>query len=479
MSLGWLELLGLLGIPLAAGVGVLAWLRLPVACARLAWLAWAWVAGCLALGLFLYAWVHAQAPLSRAPLVFGALAFALLASGLRRLRSTPACAIGDAVANAPGWERWLWRASVLAITALALSRVAASCAVPVMEGDEANYWTLRAKLLWHHGGIGTAFLADSVDTELIYHPAYPFFNSLLQLWSFCWAGGIDSFAARLAILACGPALWLALAGVLARCARPCLGALLLWLVALLPMSQTASRFAESDLLSALGMVVALDGWLRVRGGRREGWRVLALGCAFFLWAKNEGALWIAAAAAGALVAAFLPGGARLAALRPRRAWLWALVPALCVGLTLGYNAYHGFSNDLTSGDYRGKGMLSLLVEQLPARTAPVIAWFARNVWFDAASTRYAFLALLVLLVTRPAWLRRPELNAPVLAFLFACLGLLLVYVATPHPIPQHLETSAHRVAWTLVPIALVLVARIAGTSVPSAAPRVPSEPAQP
>ncbi|TAJ24969.1 MAG: hypothetical protein EPO68_00625 [Planctomycetota bacterium] len=458
MSLGWLQLAGLLGLPLVAGIGVLARMRLPLSCARLAWLAWAWVAGLLVLGLFLYAWVLAEAPLARAPLAFGAIALALFASGLRKLKASASAPLEDTVARAPTWERWLWRASVFAILALAVSRVAASAAIPVLEGDEANYWTLRAKLLWQHGGISAGFLADSVDTELIYHPAYPFFNSLLQLWSFCWAGGIDAFAARIAIVACGPALWLALAGLLARVARPCVGAVLLWITATLPLTQSASRFAESDLLSALGMVVALDGWLRVRADRGEGWRVLALGCAFFLWSKNEGALWIAAALAGTLVAAFLPGGARFAVLRPRRAWLWALVPALFVALTAGYNAYHGFSNDLTSGDYRGKGMLALLVEQFPERTAPVLAWFAKHVWFDR-DTVVVYVALLAVLVARPAWIRRRELNAPVFALLFASAGLVLVYVATPHPIPQHLETSAHRVAWTLFPVAIVLLAR--------------------
>jgi len=463
VSLSALELAGLFGLPLAAGIGVLGWLRLPPACARLAWIAWAWLAGLLVLGLFLYAWVLACAPFERVPLAFGALAALLLATGLPRLRATERCALADEVAAAPAWERWLWRASLAALLALAVSRVAATCAVPVMEGDEANLWTLRAKLLWQHGGISAGFLADSADIELIYHADYPFLNAVLQLWSFCWAGGIDDFAARLAIVACGPALWLALAGVLARSARPWIGAVLLWLVVSLPQTQSGSRVAESDMLSAFGMVVALDGWLRARAGRGEGWRVLALGCAFFLWAKNEGALWITAALGGSLYAAFLPSGAGLADLRPRRAWLWALLPGLFVAATLSYNLAHGFSNDLTSGDYRGKGMLALLVEQTPARFFVVGPWFGREIVFNGIESGGLFALALVLLVLRPRrWMRDRAVAPLALAFTAALYGLVAVYLATPHALPLHMETSARRVAWTLLPIAAVLVAHQLG-----------------
>jgi hypothetical protein len=354
-------------------------------------------------------------------------------------------------------------AVVLGLGALyGLLQCTAGASRPCVEGDEANLWALKAKSLlvdWYGG--------DFVEAQhWNVHPDYPLLDPLLQAWVHSQAGEILHFENRLPIQLCVLALWFAVASALrARANGWIAGGLLL----LLPCAKSFGwlcRAAYADGLVALGLVVALDGFLRSRerGERRWAW-LAALGGAFALWAKNEAMLYVAAvAAAGAVgwVVHWRRAG------RPARGTLCVLlVPSAVVVAQALWNRSLGLQNDLLGANPTGKTMATLFVEQFAARM-PVVAGRA----FDLiAGIRREYGVFLVLLLAPICWPRSAlgaRLIVPTLALLAGVVGLHLVYVGSWLDLEFHLLTSHERVLFQLVPATVVwcgaLVREVAGNA---------------
>lgn len=435
-------------VPLLPGVLLLRacglrWRDDPVAFA-----AWVWLAGCLLLGLYVQLDVLCG-PLVAILVLVGPMV-ALLAK-LRRFQPAAVDPIAPSASVGNGYALF-----VLVGVAFCCLFVLAGADRPCIEGDEGNIWSLKAKSL----------LVDWPDlfaSTQVYnlHPDYPQLNPLLQAWMYRWTGTQDfvQFENRWLVQLCDVALFLAVAGALRRRLPVIAAAGLSTLLLLEPEFHNLLRTAYADGMLALGLVVALDGFLRFRdtGDRRFGW-LAGLGLAFALWSKNETMLYLGCAGLAALLTRLW--------LRPERRGgsprnLLLLGPAaLVVAQTALWNRHFGMKSDLLGANPTGKSMFTLMAEQWRERVPALVAEAARVLTsFSHAHVTFALLLLGVFLVPRRALGGR--LALPVTALFGAFFGIHVVYTGSFLPLRFHLDTSYARVTFQLLPTALVLVAALA------------------
>lgn len=406
--------------------------------------AWAWLLGCLVLALGVQVAIEVRLPSTvwwGIPIVLGAVLLAVTR------RDNPS---SNPVRPPPVGRGYA--VFVLLGVALALLFVAAGMDRPCVEGDEGNIWSLKAKSLlvdWPAG-----FAAAQVYNL---HPDYPQLNPLLQAWSYAWTGVPDfvQFENRWPVQLCNVALFVAVAAALRRRLAPLPAALLASLVLLEPEFSSLCRTAYADGLVALGVVVALDGWLRWRehGDRRFAW-LAAFGLAFAVWSKNETMLYLVAAGGAALLTRLwlppLAGGVSRRNLR-------LLLPAACVvGYSMLWNRRFGMRSDLFGNNPTGKSMFTLMAEQWPERV-PALAGEALRLFVDVGHAHVVFALVLLGTALAPRRAFGPALALPVLALLAAFVGLHVVYVGSFLPLRFHLDTSYTRVLFQLVPAAVVLL----------------------
>lgn len=433
-----------LGLLLLRGLG-LRWRDDPVSFA-----AWAWLLGCLLLGVIVQLQVLAGFWVAFAA-VLGPLA------ALRQWREgrsqSPVAASEAAVGR--GYAAFVWGGVVLC-----LLFVVAGADRPCIEGDEGNIWSLKAKsLLVDWSDQRPDQFARAQVHNL--HPDYPQLNPLLQAWGYLAHGRHDLTATtnRWLVQLCSVALFVAVAGALRRRLPPLAAAAGSALLLCEPEFQNLLRTAYADGMLALGLVVALDAFLRYRasGDRRFGW-LAGLGLAFALWSKNETMLYLASAGLAAAITRpwIRPqcGGCRLGN-------LWLLVPAgAVVGFTSLWNRHFGMQSDLLGANPSGKSMFVLMVEQWRERVPAMLAE-ALAVLTSPAHAHVVFALLLAGAVLLPRRAFGPRLALPMLALAGAFVGIHVVYVGSFLPLRFHLDTSYARVTFQLLPAALVLGAALA------------------
>lgn len=416
----------------------------------LAFAAWAYLLGSLLLAAWLQ--VVILAGLGTSQLVHLLLAPVLLWLWRRRPAADwrPAPGLGNRVGRG-------YAGFVAAVVAMLLLFVLAGLDRPCIEGDEGNFWSLKAKSLLVDWGPG--FAAAQVYNL---HPDYPQLNPLLQTWMYLWTGvpDFDQFRARWPVQFANVALFVALAAALrarlpARFAAP-----LAAVVALEPEFLQLCRIAYADGMVALGLVVALDAGWRWRAGGDRRWLGLAMaGLAYAFWAKNETMLYLAALGIATTLVRLLHGPRRdlpaSARWRGRAFLVWWPVVLVVVGNGL-WNRAFGLRSDLLGANPTGKSMFVLMAEQWPERVPALLAEFG---WLlvDVGHAHLLFLGLL--LAPLLAWrsLQARGLLVPTLALLGSLVGLHVVYVGSFLPLRFHLDTSYTRVLFQILPAAVLLL----------------------
>ena len=413
---------------------------------RLGFCAWAWLLGCLLLGLGVQLALELHLPPGwwwTAPLVLAGLVGLL---GSRVTAASPLASPSHTIGRG-------YTVFVLLGVALALLFVAAGMDRPCIEGDEGNIWSLKAKSLLVD--YPTGFAAAQVHNL---HPDYPQLDPLLQTWVYALTGVPDfvQFENRWPIQLCDVALLLAVAAALRRRLAPLPAVTLLVLVALEPEFLRLCRTAYADGMVALGLVVAHDGYLRWRqdGSRAYAW-LAGLGLAFALWSKNESMLYLASL--GGAAALTLPWR------RPRRLALRGAMPllpaAVVVAFTTLWNRGFGLPSDLFGANPTGKSMFALMAEQWPERVPAMFAEAMTTVF--AIDHSHAVLALLPLaIVAAPRLVLGSHFAIPALALVFGVVGIHVVYVGSFLPLRFHLDTSYLRVLFQLLPAGVVLLGAI-------------------
>ena len=477
-----LEALGLLVLPFVVGAPCLRALGLGDRADRLGHLGWSSAAGCLVLGLVLFvaSWLELRLvhPGAVADLALaGSLALAALEL-TRRLRA-------GGRHQAPRTPPALRLAIVLAL-GVALLRVVDASLWPALTGDEAMLWGYRARVIASSGGLGPDFVAAMADPALR-HEDYPLLVSLLQAFALELTGEGGTVLLRLPVQAAALGLVASLAAALRRHVGGWTAAALLVTFTALPHTRSALTSAGAEAPVALGLVLAVDGWLRRRADGDDRWLGLsALGLALALFTKNDARLFVLALGIGLLAARLLTHVDERRA-KPRAAVAWALLPGLVLGAGAAYNAWAGFENDLTTGKGTGRGLFARLIDQ-PLAAAPdaegsyltvTARFFAEEVLlhprYDGLVLLGSLVALGPLLVLARRRRRDPDGAGPgpghaelpgqaapdaptaaaglALAVAAGLAGLVLVYLATPQPLAWHLASSAPRVTWQLVPLA--------------------------
>ncbi len=451
MTMSLLQVCWALCAPALLGVLLLQAIGLRCRDDRLSFVAWVWPAGALAhaVVLFAYLWLSVEPDLWWTAPLLAALLVVLV-----RVSVGGRAAEAEVAARLPRRHRVFLGLGVL----FCLLQFAAGTARPSVEGDEGNIWAMKAKSLivdYYPPG-GAATFAEAQQWNL--HPDYPQLNPLLQAWMHATAGGVVQFENRLPVQFAALALWLALCAALYRRLPGWLAAGLSCVVLFSPEFQACCRTAYADALVALGLVLALDGWLRFRSEPSVKWAWLsAIGWTVALWSKNEAALYLACACLATGLAVVTR---RDRCGRPTAAT--AAVALLPIGVLLGqwlFNRRFGLHNDLLGNNPFGKSMSQLFVEQWRDR-APVVAREALALVMTPGR-EFAVLAV-VLLSPVLFWstaVGRP-LAVPTLALAGSFLGLHLVYVGSHLDLGHHLLTSQSRVVFQLVPVGLVWLAAL-------------------
>lgn len=465
-SLSLLGYLPLLLLPILLGIGVLRLVGLQWRDDRLAFTAWVWPAGTFTLSTVLLGCLLANVPPPHWLTVAALVTAGLTAAAFWRRTPCLGQGLGEAATSGGGWSFACVLTIALGITMYAMLSAAAE---PCVVGDEGTLWSMKAKALWFDWSAGDFRHAQRLST----HADYPLLNPLLQAWTYSLAGGITLFENRLPIQVATLALVLATAAAMRRHGRGWLAALLLLVLVLEPSQRAACLAAEADGMVALGLVMALDGWLRHRSTGARGHRaVLAIGLAFALGAKNEAAMYVAAIAVAATLC-WLVDRLRRRNLGPivtpaRLGWQWSLLPLAVIAWQAGWNRWFGFQNDLAGSNPRGETFAALFAAQFPERIGPVVAAGMRLL----TNIERAHGVLLLVLLAPLLWPRRAlaqPLGLVTLALLGSVVGVHLVYVGSWLELQYHLTTSHARVLYQLVPVGLVWFAAVLGRATASVA----------
>lgn len=445
----------LLLLPLLLGIGVLRLCGVRWHDDRLAFTAWIWPAGTLSLAAVLLGCLLTHVPPAHWVSVVAAATAALHATVWRRRATTT-----GAVRAAGGG--WLFACALAIGVVITLYAMLSAAAEPCVVGDEGSLWSMKAKALWFDWYAGDFRHGQRLST----HADYPLLNPLLQAWTYSLAGGITLFENRLPIQLATLALVLATAAALRRHGRGWLASLLLSVLLLDPSQRAACLAAEADGMVALGLVVALDGWLRARASDARGHRaMLAIGFAFALAAKNEAVMYALATMLAASLC-WIGGRRHLGATKLEPApsaagWRWCVLPLAVIAWHAGWNRWFGFQNDLAGGNPRGESFSSLFTAQFCERIGPVLLAGVRLL----TSLDRAHGVLLLVLLAPLLWPRRAftrSLGVVTLALLGSVVGVHLVYIGSWLELQYHLTTSHARVLYQLVPASLVWFAAVFG-----------------
>jgi len=436
------------------GLGVLLFRGLGLRCVdAVAYWAWIWIAGCLAFGAAMQVGIELGAPRVTAWVVGSAGLLYLISLVFRRRKREPRLRSPEASPVGSWFGAFVWLGAVWC-----LWFAIAGADRPCIEGDEGNIWSLKAKSL----------LCDWPDlfaSAQVYnlHPDYPQLNPLLQAWTYCLSSELlflpfPQFANRCLVQGCDVALFLAVAGALRHRLPALPAAVLSSLLLLEPEFHGLLRTAYADGMVALGLVVAVDGYLRYRerNDRRYAW-LAGLGLAFALWSKNETMLYLAAALPAAVIARLF---ARERQPLAPRAFL-PLLPALAViaNHTV-WNWRFGMKSDLLGANPTGKSMFTLMAEQWTERV-PAMAAEAVRVAASLQHAHVVFVLLVLGMFLVPRLALRGPAALPLLALPIGWIGIHVVYVGSFLPLRFHLDTSYARVTFQLVPAAIVLLGALA------------------
>ncbi|MCY2955923.1 MAG: hypothetical protein NT107_02680 [Planctomycetota bacterium] len=446
-----LLLLWVLLVPLVLGGLLLRACGLRIRDDRLGFFSWSWPTGCLVLGVSLLTYI-----------VFGiepwlwwtAPVFALIATGLLASRRVREALPGELRVPRPRLHAGFVLFTFL-LACFCLLHITAGAARPIVEGDEGNIWSLKAKSLVLDYYLGDFALAQHWNL----HPDYPLLNPLLQAWVHSQFGQIEHFAARFLVQGCVLSMLLATAAALrARLSALRAGCLLL-LLPFAPAFEQALLTASADGMLALGLVMIVDGFLRWRAEGRSAWLWLAaIGAAFAAWSKNEAALYLLAAAA-AVVLQFV-----VCRSPSRGKWLHvagcALLPAAVIALQVCWNRHFDLKSDLFGANPTGKSMPELLLSQFAER-APQLAMRALDTMLFSDAPHAIFLVLLAAPLLWPRMVFRRDIFAVWFGLLLSLLCLHLIWIGSFLPLQFHLDTSYLRVLFQMVPAALVWFAALA------------------
>src|SRR5262245_49252914 len=289
-----LHLCWIVAAPAGLGVLVLRALGVRAALDGLGYAAWLWPLGCLWLSAALWLLLVLDVPPSLwwlAPLLAATPLLPAAWRGAPHPRPLPV--------PLP-WSRGgqlVFAVVVLLGLCLGAYFAVAAAGTPCVFGDEGNLWSMKAKALYVDWPLGV--FRDGQRAQS--HPDYPLLNPLLQAWVYSQLGAVDQFANRVPIQLCTLSLWLATCAAVRRLLSPWLGALLLLPLLLDAEFRSACSTAYADGMVALGLVLALDGWLRCRPlppgapAAAPMHALLVLGMAFALWPQKEAALYVTAA----------------------------------------------------------------------------------------------------------------------------------------------------------------------------------------
>jgi hypothetical protein len=412
--------------------------------------AWTYVAGALATAAVMLALALVPLPLASAPTTAALVAAGAAAMALVRRQGSGVAA--PAAAGA-GSRSVLFAMGIAAALVVAAAWILGANAAPVVTGDEAWNWNVKAKLVWAAGGLRGAEDPRALPVPFGLHLDYPMLNPLLQVWVFAHAEAVTHVVNRLPVQLALPAAILMTSAMLLRWAPPALAGLaglvlLAWLQA-----NGMPGDASSDVLVVLGVAALLDAWQRTRAGERGAAGLCALALAWLAWSKVEGTFLFAIAAAALAADARLRAGREGA--RGSLVAAATIVPAaLLVACQAWINHAHGWRNDMFAQLSTGA---SRLYAELGPRIAGLGRFWAGEILFGLGSGRLALGAGLLLLATHARRVLREGLVPAALLVLGLAL-YLAVFALTPYELDWHLETAACRVVTPLVPAALAVCA---------------------
>ena len=507
------------GLPACVGVALALLLGLPARDTRtklqpLAFLGWSWCLGVFATGVATFGWlgwigqrVGAPDPTDQAgpaqvvptaggeglgtPWAVRAVLLVVLLAASWAVRARSRTLQLDDASTAPrregsGLEGLAFALCTTFAFVTAVLRLLHGTLRPIVEDDEANFWALKAQMLFVKGGFSEAFGALAQEPRL-YNADYPLFNPLLQVWSFANAGELTHVANRVPIQLFGLALLGVLTPALFRVARPGLAGLLLVVCASLAEVSSQLQRGHGDLMVALGALVACDAWLRWHASRERVWlRLAGFGLAFLVWSKNEGLLVLVALVGAALLVSLLR---RLAALLSERtaerggdlargpsgtglasAWPWALFPGAVVLLSRTVNAHFGWKSGFLQNDLREGTILDLLRSQFAERIGPVLSYYWHELALAPAFSGGLLLLLAGLWLCAPRRLAASPLAVVSLTAGIVYVGHMLVFIGAPHDLTWHLTTAAQRIGFQPLPAVTLIVAAAFPVAFPALGP---------
>ncbi len=377
------------------------------------------------------------AGLAPTPLVAGALAAAALALGQamrrRRRRAEPA-------ASGHG----LLPAAILALLLLPLTLRAAF--EPLAKFDAYSNWTLKAKLLYGHGGLVSGALDPGMWSGLyaVSHREYPLGLPAIEALDFHAMGGADAQLIHLQIVLVLAAFLASAWSFLRPRVRPSLLAAALCLLVAAPSlhTQVLSAYADVPLACLWAMAaLALGLWLRDdRGDLLALSAVLAAGA---LAIKQEGI--VLDAALFAVAAVVVVAGGRRGRLA-RLALAAGAVAATAVPWQLYVRSRHFHDADIAPS--AGRSLRQL--DQLPEIAHQL---GAQLVWVKWPAIVPLATAVAVVLALRR---RDRPASAYLLLMTAALAALAVVYLNARVYVPALLERSAERVV--LAPVLLSAIA---------------------
>ncbi|HEY3613830.1 MAG TPA: hypothetical protein VGK92_09000 [Gaiellales bacterium] len=389
------------------------------------------------------------AGVSPTPLVAGMLTVAVMLAGLlvRRRRA------GHAEADASG--HGLAVAVLLAV--LLLPMLLRAAFEPLVKFDAYANWSLKAKLLYGHGGLVLGGLDDRMSSALyaVSHREYPIGLPALEALDFHAMGGADAQLIHLQFAIALGALMATAWSLLRPHAHPLLLAGGLCLPAAAPSLHTQVLAAYADVpLACLWVAAALALGLWLRSGRSDLLALAALLAAGALAIKQEGIVLDVALFA---VAAVVLLAARQAARLPALALAFGAVAATAIPWQA-YVRHHGFHDaDIAPSLGRSGDQLDQLPEILHRLGAQLV-------WLKWPAIVPLAVVVAGVLVVR----RRDRIAASYLLLLAAALTVLaVVYLNARVYIPALLERSAERVV--IAPVLLsaialpMLLTRLVGT----------------
>lgn len=451
MNIGPFELAMALLLPALLGIAVLRLLGIGPRRDPVAFLGWAWIAGTLGTGLVVFGWLWTGLGTDSA--LLPAVAVLLLSVWCLVLARPPAPAPAPAPTHTfPRWERGIFFVVLGLGVLVVLERILVGTLIPVLVGDEGEFWALKSKIIYESGGFNADFRAALSDPmRILYHKDYPLLNPLLQVWTFAFGGQITHVANRLPIQLFALAQLLIVAGALRRVVRPLVAAALIPILLAPPLADDWSHQAMADLMVAVGAVTIFDAWHRWHEEEDPAWfRLGAVALALMLWSKNEG-LFFCLCITGALIVSVLLPPRRLRAIRSRGGWRWLLLPVGVLGLHFWFNSHHGFVSAFSESEEGS--LLTLFLERVADYWTVVVDFFGRELALDPSHSNLLLACFAGLVIACPLTLWRSRLCVPTAALLVAWLGFVAIFIA--HPIPPQstiqiqLQNAAPRVTFQL------------------------------